>query len=86
MIANLVYSLCALTALTCAGLLWRGYARTKARLLLWSSICFIGLSINNIILVVDKIFVPDVDLYMVRLVTGLVGLLFLVYGLVWDTK
>jgi hypothetical protein len=86
LIANLVYTMCALTALVCALLLLRGYSRSKARLLLWSSLCFIGLTVNNILLVVDKIFAPDIDMYMFRLVMGLVGLLFLVYGLVWDTK
>ncbi|MGH2757530.1 MAG: DUF5985 family protein [Actinomycetota bacterium] len=84
--ANLVYSLCALTSIACALLLIRGYVRTKLRLLLWSSLCFVGLVINNLLLVLDRIFVPDVDLHTLRLVTALVAVAVLVYGLVWESK
>ena len=60
--AILVYALCALTSTACAVLLLRGYARSHFRLLLWSGLCFVGLALNNILLVVDKQVVPDVDL------------------------
>ena len=38
--AETVYILCALTCMACAVLLLRGYRRSRARFLLWSSICF----------------------------------------------
>jgi hypothetical protein len=84
--ANVVYSLCALTSIVCAALLIQGFLRTRSRLLLWSSLCFVGLVINNLVLVVDRIFVPDVDLYTVRLFSALVALVLLVYGLIWEAK
>lgn len=84
--ANLVYSLCALTSIVCAVLLIRGYVRTKSRLLLWSSLCFAGLVVNNLLLVLDRIFVPGVDLHTLRLVSAVVAMALLVYGLVWDSE
>jgi hypothetical protein len=84
--ADLVYSLCALTSVICAALLIQGYQRTRSRLLLWSSLCFVGLMVNNLLLVVDRIFVPDVDLYTLRLLSALVALALLVYGLIWESK
>lgn len=84
--ANVVYSLCALTSIVCAVLLIQGFLRTRSRLLLWSSLCFVGLVVNNLLLVVDRIFVPDVDLYTVRLFSALAGLTLLVYGLIWESQ
>lgn len=84
--ANLVYSLCALTSIVCALLLIRGYVRTRSRLLLWSSLCFVGLVINNLLLVFDRIFVPDTDLHTLRLVSALAAIAVLAYGLVWESK
>ena len=84
--ANVVYSLCALTSIVCAALLIQGFLRTRSRLLLWSSLCFVGLVVNNLLLVVDRIFVPDVDLYTMRSFSALVALSLLVYGLIWESK
>ena len=84
--ADVVYVLCALTSLACAVLLWRGWRRSRARLLLWSAICFVGLFLNNLLLVIDLRVVPQVDLALVRTVPALLGAMALVYGLVWDTE
>ena len=84
--ANVVYSLCAVTSIVCALLLIRGYLRTKSRLLLWSSLCFVGLVLNNLLLVVDRIFVPNTDLHTMRLVSALAAMAVLTYGLVWESK
>jgi hypothetical protein len=84
--AEIVYALCALTSLACAVLLARGYRASRARLLLWSTTCFAGLALNNILLFVDQVLVPDVDLSLVRTVPALVGLAALVWGLVWDSE
>jgi hypothetical protein len=84
--AAVIYSLCALTALACACLLLRGYARSRHRLLLWSGLCFCGMVLNNLLLVIDRILLPNVDLSTLRLASGLVALLPLLYGLVWEEE
>jgi energy-converting hydrogenase Eha subunit G len=84
--AETVYGLCALTSLVCAILLARTYRQTKVRLLLWSSLCFFGLAANNILLFVDLVILPDVDLSIIRTAPALAGMLLLVYGLIWDLE
>ena len=42
-----VYLLCALTSALCAALLLREYRRSRARLLLWSSISFFGFAMQQ---------------------------------------
>lgn len=83
--AIIVYALCALTGLLCAALLLRGYRRSGARLLLWSSICFVGFFFNNLLLLVD-VNVPLEDLSIWRSLPALAGTLILVYGLIWETR
>lgn len=84
--ATLVYALCALTSVACAVLLLRGYLATRVRLLLWSGLCFAGLAVNNVFLLVDKRVVPDIDLSLWRTIPALVGVALLLYGLVWETR
>ena len=86
LLADLVYVLCALTSLACAILLWRGWRRSRARRLFWSALCFFGLFLNNVLLIIDVRVLPQVDLALVRLVPALLGAGALVYGLVWDTE
>lgn len=81
----LIYSLCAVTALVCAGLLLRGYQQTRTALLLWSGMCFLGLTASNVFLVLDRVVYPDVDLSLVRLSTAFVGLLLMLFGLIWES-
>ena len=82
--ALIVYSLCGLTSLLCAGLLLRSYLRTRTQLLFWSSLCFIGLAVNNIVLFIDLVLVPTVDLSMYRAISALLAIALLVFGLVWN--
>jgi hypothetical protein len=81
-----IYSLCALTALICAFLLFSGYRRTGYRLLLWSGLCFSGLTLNNGLLVIDKILLPDVDLSLLRTATAAASMIVLLFGLIWDAE
>ena len=81
-----LYVLCALTSLACAVLLWRGWKRSRARLLFWSMLCFVGLFLNNLLLVIDSRMMPQVDLALVRMLPALLGAAALVYGLVWDSE
>jgi len=84
MLADAIYILCALTSIICAVLLLRGYAETRVRLLLWSGLCFAGLALNNILLVVDLRMLPEVDLEVWRTIPALAGISLLIYGLVWE--
>jgi hypothetical protein len=84
--AAVIYTLCALTGLACAVLLFRGYQKTRGALLLWSGLCFVGLTASNVFLVLDRIVYPDIDLSTMRLSTALVGLLLLLFGLIWENE
>lgn len=84
--AGLVYVLCAATSLICAILLWRGYRQSGVRLLLWSSLCFIGLALNNALLFIDLKLALENDLFVLRSVPALVGIMLLLYGLIWEER
>lgn len=84
--AGLVYLLCAGTCLLCAVMLLRAYVQQRVRLLLWSGLCFAGLMIENVMLYVDVVVVPDVDLSLWRKIPGLVALAILLFGMIWDSK
>jgi len=82
----LIYGLCALTALTCTLLMVRAYLISRYRLLLWSSWCFAGLTLNNIALMFDKFIFANMDLLTLRLLIALFALLPLVYGLIFEDR
>lgn len=84
--AEAVYMLCAVASVTCAVMLLRGWATSKARLLFWGSLCFIGLALNNLLLFIDLVMVPSMDLVIIRSAVALVAMTTLLYGLVWDSK
>jgi hypothetical protein len=84
--AGLIYGLCALTALLCSCLLLQGYRRNRYRLLLWGGLCFAGLTINNVLVVMDELVMQSVDLSTWRLAMALTSMLVLLYGLIWDTE
>lgn len=84
--AEIVYALCALTSFLCAWLLMRSYRHTRHRLLFWSGLCFVGLTLNNTLLFIDRIVLPTIDLTTLRLVTALLALLILLYGLIMENE
>lgn len=84
MMAAAVYLLGIAVTLCCAVLLARAYARVRARLLLWSAICFAGLAVSNLLVFLDLVIFPDVSLYRWRLVTSAISMLILVFGLIWE--
>ncbi|MDQ8697347.1 DUF5985 family protein [Hyphomicrobium sp. LHD-15] len=86
MIVATIYMLCAMTAALCTYLLLQAYRRGGYRLLLWSGLCFAGLTLNNLLLVVDKVVIPDGDLTFWRTATALGAMMILLYGLVWDAE
>jgi hypothetical protein len=83
-LAGVVYILCALVACGCSWLLYGGYWRARSRLLLWSSLCFACLALSNTFTFLDLILFPAVNLFVLRNVTTLTGMMFLLYGLIWD--
>jgi hypothetical protein len=83
-----VYVLCFLTSATCAWLLGRSYQKSRTRLLLWSSICFIFLALNNLVLVLDLVVwpSPEVDLRLPRLLLALAASCSLLFGFIWKVE
>jgi hypothetical protein len=86
MVGAIVYLIGAFTSAACATLLMRGYFRGRKRLLLWSGICFAGLAISNLLIFVDLVLIPDVDLSRYRLATAAAAMLLLLYGLIWESE
>lgn len=84
MIAAAIYFLCALLSCGCAIMLLRSYFRHSNKLIFWATVCFIGMAINNLILVVDILVFPEVDLSMLRAVTFLLAVGSLSFGLTYD--
>jgi hypothetical protein len=78
--------LAVLTSLACMGLLFRAYASSGVRLLLWSALCFVFLSLNNVLVFLDVVIFPEMDLRPYRLVAALVGILFLLYGFILEAE
>ena len=83
-----LYLLAVVTSLACTVLLYRAYLRTpRLRILLWSALCFVGLTVNNLLLFLDLVVFPtSVDLRALRLGSALVGMLFLLYGFIRDSE
>lgn len=79
-----IYILCVVVSLGCAVLLFRNWGATRARLLLWSGICFIGLCLNNVLLFLDLVTVPEVDLSPWRALVALITLAVFIFGLIFD--
>jgi hypothetical protein len=81
---TLVYVLCILTSLLCAVLLLRGYARAKVPLLLWAGLCFVGLALSNVVLLIDVNTATPLLLW--RKMPALIGVGLLLYGLIQESK
>lgn len=81
-----IYILCLATSAWCAWLLLRAFSRTRARLLFWSGLCFCGMAVNNLVLILDVHVFVTRDLLVARLVPALAGVTLLLFGLVWETK
>lgn len=84
--ATAVYFLCAATSVLCALLLVRSWLRTRQRLLMWSAAGFTGLAVNNVLLFVDRVVVPDRDLLLLRDASALVAVSILLFGLIWESR
>lgn len=81
-----LYALTIVTTLVCAVLLLRAYIRVRTRLLLWSGLCFVGLTLDNLLVFGDMILFPSVDLYTYRLASIAISISLLLFGLVWECR
>lgn len=73
-----------LVTLCCGILLIRAYSAGRKRLLLWSAVCFFGLSVNNLLVFIDLVLLPSVNLYLLRLAVAAGSMMILLYGLIWE--
>lgn len=85
-LATLVYLLCFATSLSCAVLLVAGYARNRSSLLLWACLGFVGLTVNNLLLVVDLVILTGVDLWVARQITAAASIGIFLYGFLWKVE
>ncbi|AWK90143.1 hypothetical protein DEW08_28630 (plasmid) [Azospirillum thermophilum] len=82
-----VYLLCFASSMLCMALLARSYRRSHSRLLLWSTLCFVGLAMNNLLLFIDVVLLPtEVDLLPLRHASALAGVGLLLFGFIWDAE
>lgn len=82
----LVYLLCFLTAAICAVLLARRYFAVPTPVLLWSTACFVFLALTNLLVVVDRVLLPEMDLRTERLVLALLSVAVLLFGFIWEAE
>jgi hypothetical protein len=81
-----LYILTIVTTLVCSVLLLRAYLRVRNRLLLWSGLCFVGLTIENLLVLADMILFPGIDLFTYRLAAAAISISLLLFGLVWERQ
>lgn len=79
-----VYLLCLLTSGLCAYLLVSGFRRGREPLLLWSAACFCLLALNNLLVIIDIVLLPAVDLTVLRSLTALAAVSVLIFGFIWE--
>lgn len=86
MLQGPIYLLCAATALACCVLLLRGFRRSGVRLLFWCGLCFLALTLENICLFVDLVLIPEIDLSALHISAAVIGVVLLLYGLIFEVK
>ena len=83
---TVLFLLAIATSLACTVLLFRSYLESRLRILMWSALCFVCLTANNVLLFVDLVLLVAVDLQLARHATALVGVLFLLYGFIRESE
>lgn len=86
MLQPFVYLLCLAASVGCAWLLTRSYLASRTRLLLWSAVCFALLAVNNLLVVVDLLVLPSIDLVPFRRLASLSAVAVLLFGFIWETE
>ena len=80
--AFFVYILCAVTSMTCSGLLLRQFRRSRSALLFHSGVAFLCFAAANVILFFDLAIWQDVDLKIWRNLVNLIGVVLLLFALI----
>ncbi len=81
-----LYILTILTTLLCSVLLLRAYFRVRNGLLLWSGLCFAGLTLETFLVLADMVLLPSIDLFTYRLASAALAISLLLFGLVWERQ
>ncbi len=81
-----LYLLAIITSFACMIFLFRGYKQKRVRLLFWSGVCFVGLTVNNVLLFVDLVTFPAMDLRPARFLASLAGMLCMLYSFIWKSQ
>lgn len=85
--AAIIFVLCTITSFLCAIMLWRNWRASGHRLIFWTSLCFIFLTMNNGLLVLDEVLLgARYDLRLWRVALGLIAFSLLVYGLIAEEE
>jgi hypothetical protein len=85
--AAIVYILGTLVTLLCCVLLLRAYLKARSPLLLWSGLCFALLTVAHGLLFIDLVLLGhEATLYVWRLGAAALGMLMLVYGLIFSSE
>ena len=84
--AELIYGLCTILSLAIAVMLWRQQRRVPTRMIYWTALCFTGLALSNLLLVVDKLLFPELDLRVLRHSISLLSIAVLLFGLVYEDE
>jgi hypothetical protein len=75
-----------LTTVLCAILLLRAYQNVRRRLLLWSGLCFVGMSLAALLRIADLRIFLSTDLYTYRLGVTALSMALLLFGLIWESQ
>jgi hypothetical protein len=81
-----IYLLCVATSVLCAYLLVLACRASRSRVLIWSALCFALLATNNLVLAVDILLLPTIDLTILQLTTALAAVAVLLYGFIWEIR
>jgi len=84
--AHTIHLVCLCTSVTCVVLLYRGYRKSGIALLFWSTLCFVFLSFNNLLLYTNVAFLPELDLRLYRLISNLAAVTVLLCGFIWEAE
>jgi Family of unknown function (DUF5985) len=69
-LAEIVDFLCAVTSAWRAVLSLKAYVRRQTLALLWGSMCLLGLAAHRVVLFLDPMFWPEIDLSLLRAALG----------------
>ena len=86
LLPSAVYFLCCLASLVALWLVYRSYRVAPTRFMLWSTLAFVALAVNNVLLFVDVVLLPDISLLPLRHAVALIAAGLLLYGFIWEAE